>query len=168
MYDSLRGKLHTYSASFSPKPLIGVRFANPGIVRRFEDEMAWRWDGLQGYLDAIAQRSRYKDSSEMVMGMNLWEHGEAGTLAPERNGSFLPAKHYGLVAVCDVTHVISPEGCYFDHEMEIIFSVKDHSFVAQNVREIMEADLPAGIAVREAWRFYSVDMENGFSIRARK
>ncbi|MBI2085458.1 MAG: hypothetical protein HYT71_03015 [Candidatus Aenigmarchaeota archaeon] len=165
MREPLRGKLHTYSATFSPKPSIGARFANPDIVRRFGYEMDMRWDQLQGYLDMIADRSNCKDSCEIVNGMDLWKHGEGGFLRPERNGLISPEKSYGLVAVYDAIHVISGKGCGFDREMEIIFSVKEYGNVVNDVREIMEAGLPPGIVVGKAWRFHSVDMEEGFSIR---
>ncbi len=165
MDDSLQGKLCTYSAKFSPRPLLGVRFANPDIVRRFEDEMDRRWDYLQMYLETIGERSRYKDTNETLNGMVLWQHAEGGTLTPEKEGLFLPTKYYGLVAVYDVVHVIHEKGDGFDREMEVLFSVKEHDFVAGNVKEIMENGLPSDVVVGKAWRYRSVETGGGFSIR---
>ncbi|MBI4177483.1 MAG: hypothetical protein HY516_03890 [Candidatus Aenigmarchaeota archaeon] len=167
MYEPARGKLHTYSVMLSPKPLAGVRFANPDIVRGFEIEMDMRWSELQGYIDTFAQRSACAEDSEVVEGMSLWKHSEGGIVMPVKGGLLLPPKNYGLVGIYDAVRVISGTGCGIDREMEVLFSVKDYGEVVEDVRKIVEKNLPPGISVSRASRLYSVDMEDGFSIRVR-
>lgn len=152
-----KSELHVYSARFEPNPLVGVRFANPDIVEEFEAEMMGRWESLQEYLDVFAETPDgvYECSSEN--GINLWQHVEGGLITPIRSGLYLPPKPYALVGCYGATLVANGAGIGIDYEMEVLFAVADYEPAVDDVKKVMEADLPSNIIIGQVRRLYAED-----------
>lgn len=148
-------KLHIYSARFEPRPLVGVRFANSGIVEEFQGEMDARWEALQNYLDMWAQTTTYVHNSFAAGEVITWQHAECGRISPVKSGLILPSRTYALVGCSDAAFVTVREGSGIDYGMEMLFSVADCDTVISDVRRMIEEGLPSNIVRREVRSLYA-------------
>ncbi|MBI1971910.1 MAG: hypothetical protein HYS53_01275 [Candidatus Aenigmarchaeota archaeon] len=167
MREPFSGKMHIYSAHFEPKPLAGVRFANPDIIRTFRKEMEARWEKLGAYLISCqAMTSLYMHNLTAEQGLEAWTHTEGGTaIMQTQSGVFLPPRPYMLAGLCDAFIVDTATGRGVEYEVEILLR-SGHEKIIEDAREIMQAGLPPSVVAREETkRLYTKDVDGGLMTR---
>ncbi len=157
-------KLHVYSAHFEPRPLAGIRFANPDIAEEFKAEMMGRWESLQGYLDVSATPSTYECGRNSWNGIDTWRHIEGGLITPVQSGLSLPPKPYALLGLYDIFVVTAGTSQGLEYEMEVLMKA-GYEDIVREAESIMQVGLPSSVTVKKMRRLYADEVNGGFSAR---